>query len=172
MYAACQFRKEHRHPFLKERNMRKGLLDVVHSDVWEPSQTATFDGCRYYVLFIHDFSRHTWSYPMWKKSEVFGHFQRFKNEVEKAIGRHVRCLRSDGSKENFSDDFTVYLRKEGIQREFTCRHTPQQNAVTKRKNRHILEVARAMMNEKHMPKSYWAEAANTVVYLMKRGHAV
>ena len=25
-----------------------------------------------------------------------------------------------------------------------------------------------MMNEKHMPKSYWAEAAHTAVYLMNR----
>ena len=25
-----------------------------------------------------------------------------------------------------------------------------------------------MMNEKHMPNSYWAEAANTAVYLMNR----
>jgi hypothetical protein len=25
-----------------------------------------------------------------------------------------------------------------------------------------------MMNEKHMPKSYWAEAANTTVYIMNR----
>ena len=49
-----------------------------------------------------------------------------------------------------------------------CRHTPQQNGVAERKNRHILEVARAMLNEKHMPKSYWAKAANTAVYLMNR----
>ena len=34
--------------------------------------------------------------------------------------------------------------------------TPQQNHVAECKNRHILEVARAMLNEKHMPKSYWA----------------
>ena len=25
-----------------------------------------------------------------------------------------------------------------------------------------------MMNEKHMPKSYWAKAANTAIYLMNR----
>ena len=42
---ACQFGKQHRYPFPKERNVSKGLLDVVHSDVWGPAQTATFGGC-------------------------------------------------------------------------------------------------------------------------------
>ena len=105
---------------------------------------------------------------MKQKSEVFGHFQKFKAEVEKATGRHVRCLRSDGGKEYFSDEFSAYLRKEGVRREFSCRHTPQQNGVAERKNRHIVEVARAMMNEKNLPKSYWAKAANTTVYLMNK----
>ena len=41
---ACQFGKQHRHPFPKERNVSKGLLDVVHSDVWGPTQTTIFGG--------------------------------------------------------------------------------------------------------------------------------
>ena len=45
---------------------------------------------------------------------------------------------------------------------------PRQNGIVERKNRHIMEVARAMMNEKNLPKSYWEEAANTVIYLMNR----
>ena len=64
--------------------------------------------------------------------------------------------------------FTTYLRQEGIWQEFTCRHTPQQIGVVERKNRHILEVVRAMMNEKNLSKSYWAKAANIVVYLMNK----
>ena len=68
----------------KERNVSKGIMDVVHSDVWGPAHIATFCGCRYYVTFIDDFLRHSWIYPMQQKSEVFIHFQRFKNEVEKA----------------------------------------------------------------------------------------
>ena len=153
MCEACQFGKQRRHPFPKERNVSKGILDVIHSDVWGPAQTTTFGGCRYYVTFIDDFSRNTWIYPMKQKSEVFGHFQKFKAEVEKATGRHVHCLRSDGGKEYFSDEFSAYLRKEGIRREFSCRHTPQQNGVAEHKNCHV-EVARAMMNEKNLPKSY------------------
>ena len=42
---ACQFRKQHWHPFPKERNVSKGLLDVIHSDVWGMTQTAIFSGC-------------------------------------------------------------------------------------------------------------------------------
>ena len=37
-------------------------------------------------------------------------YSRFKNEVEKATSRHVRCLRSDGGKEYFLDDILVYSR--------------------------------------------------------------
>ena len=36
---ACQLGKQHRHPFSKKRNVRKGLLDVVHSDVWGPTNS-------------------------------------------------------------------------------------------------------------------------------------
>ena len=71
---ACQFGKQRRPPFPKEQHMSKGILDVVHSDVWGPAQVSTLGGCRYYVTFIDDFSRHTWIYPMRQKSEVFEHF--------------------------------------------------------------------------------------------------
>ena len=95
--------------------------------------------------------------------------QKLKNNVEKATSRHVWCLRLDGDKEYFSDTFAAYLRQEGIQQEFTYRHTPQQNGLAEQKNWHILKVARAMMNvKKNLPKSYWAKAVNTTVYLMNQ----
>ena len=34
---ACQFGKQHRQPFPKERNMNKGIPDVIHLDVWGPA---------------------------------------------------------------------------------------------------------------------------------------
>jgi hypothetical protein len=56
----------------------------------------------------------------------------------------------------------------GIRREYSCRYTPEQNGVAKRKNRSIVEVARAMLEEKSMPKFYWAEAVRTAVYIQNR----
>ena len=56
----------------------------------------------------------------------------------------------------------------GIQREFSCRYTSEQNGVAERKNRAIVEAARAMLEEKSLPKFYWAEAVRTAVYIQNR----
>ena len=61
-----------------------------------------------------------------------------------------------------------FLDEQGIKRQFTCRYTPQQNGVVERKNMHIVEVARSLMNEKDMPKYYQEEAIHTTVYIMNR----
>ena len=117
---------------------------------------------------MDDHTRKVWVYFMKSKGEVFGHFKSFKQMVEKEIGLHIKCLRSDGGGEYFSHEFSRFLAEQGVKRQFTCRYTPQQNGVDERKNRHIAEVARALMSGKDMPKYYWAKAVHLVVYI-KRG---
>ena len=76
------------------------------------------------------------------------------------------CLRSNGENEYFSGQLIGYLQTEGILREFSYKYMPQLNGVAKRKNRTIAEAARTMLEEQYMPKSYWAEAVSTTVYLL------
>ena len=45
---------------------------------------------------------------------------------------------------------------------------PEQNDVTERKNLSVVEEERAMLEEKSMPKFYWAEAVRTAVYIQNR----
>jgi transposase InsO family protein len=106
------------------------------------------------VSFIDDHTRRVWVYFMKEKSEVFTHFQNFRMLAEKQTGLQVKCLRSDGGGEYFSNEFITYLKMHGIQRQFTCKYTLQQNGVAERKNRHIAEVARALMADKSMPHHY------------------
>ena len=42
---------------------------------------------------------------------------------------------------------------------------PEQNDVAEHWNRTLVEVAKAMLEEKSMPKFYWAEAIQTAVYI-------
>ena len=43
-----------------------------------------------------------------------------------------------------------------------------QNGITERKNRTIVEAARAMLYDQEMPKFLWAEACSTTVYVQNR----
>ena len=70
------------------------------------------------------------------------------------MGRKIKCLRSDGGKQYFSSQFNGYLQQMGIRREFSCRYTPEQNGMADMKNRSVVEAARAMLEEKSLPKFY------------------
>jgi transposase InsO family protein len=120
------------------------------------------------VSFIDDHTRKVWVYFMKHKGEVFQHFLNFKAMVEKEKGVSIKCLRSDGGGEYFSNEFSEYLKEHGIQRKYSCSYSPQQNGVAKRKNKHIAEITHAMLNEKNLPNYFWVEAVATVVYIMNR----
>ena len=77
---ACQFGKQLRHTFAKERNVSKRPLQVIHSNVWGPTRIASLAGNTYYVTFIDDHTRKVWLYYMKAKSKVFQHFKHFKKQ--------------------------------------------------------------------------------------------
>ena len=110
----CQLGKQHRHPFLSERNVSKGLLDIIHSDVWGPTQTTTIGGCRYFVTFIDDYSRHTWICPMKSKSEVFSHFLKLNNRVENETNHKIRCLRLMVAKNTSQSSSRTFYKRRGF----------------------------------------------------------
>jgi transposase InsO family protein len=164
----CQLEKQARHPFLAQTtHVSSKPLEMIHSDVWT-TKTESIRGCRYYVRFIDEHTRKVWVYFMKHKGEVFQHFLNFKTMVEKEKGVSIKCLRSNGGGEYFSNEFNEYLKEHGIQRNYSCSYSPQQNGIVERKNRHITEIARAMLNEKNLPNYFWAEAIATVVYIMNQ----
>jgi transposase InsO family protein len=165
---ACQLGKQARHPFpTQTTHVSSKPLEMIHSDVWT-TKTESIGGCKYYVSFIDDHTRKVWVYFMKHKGEVFQHFLHFKAMVEKEKGVSIKCLRSDGGGEYFSNEFSEYLKEHGIQRKYSCSYSPQQNGVAERKNRHIAEITRAMLNEKNLPNYFWAEAVAIAVYIMNR----
>ena len=66
-----------------------------------------------------------------------------------------------------NNEFGNFISAQRILHQTTCPDTPQ-NGVAKRKNHHILEVARSLMYTMNVPKVLWSEAAMTTVYLIKR----
>jgi transposase InsO family protein len=105
---------------------------------------------------------------MKNRSELFSIFQIFRNMIKTQFAHKIRILHSDNAKEYMSHSFASYLSNKGIIHQTSCAHTPQQNGVAERKNRHLLDVARCLLSQMHVPKQFWTEAVLTACYLINR----
>ncbi|CAL2270573.1 unnamed protein product [Prunus armeniaca] len=165
----CQFGKQHREEFPRNQAQRATApLELVHVDLCGPMRNDSIAGNKYFMLLIDDFSRMTWVYFLRYKSDAFNCFRKFKAMTELQSGFKIKCLRSDRGGEFKSSEFDLFCEKEGIQRQFTLAHTPQQNGVVERKNKTVIEMAKSMLHEKKMPYFLWAEAVHTSVYILNR----
>lgn len=100
---SCQLRKCKWLSFYNSNRSSKFPLELIHSDVWK-SPISSMNDCRYYVVFIDNFSRYSWLYPMHHKSDVFNCFVNFKCLVENLFSRHIKQFQSDGE-ENIVPNF-------------------------------------------------------------------
>ncbi|GKG32936.1 ribonuclease H-like domain-containing protein, partial [Tanacetum coccineum] len=61
-----------------------------------------------------------------------------------------------------------FCELKGILRQLSVARNPQQNGVTKRSNRLLIEAARTMLADSKLPATFWAEAVNTACYVQNR----
>ena len=62
--------------------------------------------------------------------------------------------------------FKSYLAKEGIISQLSSPRTPQQNGVSKRRKKIILDMVRSMLNYSSLPESLWGYALETTIYIL------
>ena len=164
----CIKAKSHRVSYNISLNKCEKPFDLIHSDVWGPSPVDSVYGYRWFVLFIDDCTRMTWVYLLKRKDEVAEVFKMFYKMVQTQFGKIIRFFRSDNGGEFVNKILNSFFVDKGIIHETTCVGTPQQNGVAERKNRHILETARALLFENHVPQKFWDCAVTMAVYVINR----
>ena len=91
---------------------------------------------------------------MKEKSETSHIFQNFHKMIQTQFQTNIQVLRTDNARDFFNSVLGSYLQSNGIIHQSSCVDTPQQNGVAKRKNRHLLEVARSLLFSSHVPKRF------------------
>src|SRR5947208_12523200 len=104
-------------------------------------------------------------YLLKQKSEVTKCFQHFDSYVRTQFDKRIKVLRSDNETEYTNKEFGAYLSSQRIQHQTAC-SAPAQNGVVERKNRHLMEVARALIFQMNMPKYLWSDAVLTASHLI------
>jgi len=151
----CIFCKQHRENFLVEKSYKAWKpLEIVHSDICGSMQTPSIGGCNYSLTFIGDFTRKKWVYFLKHKSDAFGCFQQFKALLENQSGYSINILSTNKGSEYVSNEFLNFYKTHGIHKQFITRYTPRRNGVMEKKNITIMEMARSMMETKHLSNEY------------------
>ena len=141
-------------------------FELVHSDVWGPCRVVSLTRFWYFVTFVDDYSRTTWLCLMKNRSELFSHFRAFSAEIHTQFHVSVQNLRSDNAKEYMSEQLQSFMLHNGILHQTSYVDTLSQNGVVERKNRNLLETARALLFQMHVPKHFWANVVSTTCFLI------
>ena len=127
---ACKLGKSHALPFPLSDSQCTKPLELIHSNLWEPSPLLSNNGHRLYVIFVDDFSWFCWFYLLQSKSEVSTIFPIFKVFVENQFSTSIKAIQIDGATE-YKPLYYVF-HQHGIALRITCPYTSQQNGQAER----------------------------------------
>jgi len=149
----------------------------VHTGICGPFDVNSFNKERYFITFIDDYSRYGYVYLLHEKSQAVDALEIYLNEVERQLDRKVKVIRSDRGDEYYErydetrqhlGPFAKLLQKCGICVQYTMPGTLQQNGVSERRNRNLMDMVRSMLINSNLPISLWMYALKTTMYLSNR----
>ena len=129
-------------------------LQLVHSDIMGPINITSYDGRRYILTFVDDFTHSTIIYLMENKSEVLKHFQTYEAMVTAYFYSKISRFCCDNEKDYISNDIIELFRLKGIHHEYTIRYTPELNGFAERMNRSICDKARCLLMNSKLQKEF------------------
>lgn len=134
-----------RKPFGNVNRSSSTLLELIHIDICDLHGKLTRGGKRYFITYIDDFAKYASIYLLRIKEEALDKFKIFKAEVENVLNGKIKTLRNDRGGEYFNKYFDHFC--EDIIHQSTSPYTPQQNGITEWKNRTLLDMVNAMLEQ-------------------------
>lgn len=141
---------------------------MIHVDLWGLYSTSTFDGNKYFLTIVDDFSRMTWIFLLKHKYDVSMSIQLFLRFVKNQFAKTIKVIRTDNGTEFVNSVCETMFKEMGVIHQRSCPYTPQQNGVAERKHRHLLEVTRALRFQAKIPLKYWGHCVLAASHIINR----
>nr|GEX78604.1 ribonuclease H-like domain-containing protein [Tanacetum cinerariifolium] len=102
------------------------------------------------------------------EDETTGILKSFITRIENLVDHKVKVIRCDNGTVFKNREMNQFCEMNGILRQFSVARTPQQNGVTERRNRTLIEAARTMLADSKLLTNFWVEAVNTACYVQNK----
>nr|GEU97341.1 retrovirus-related Pol polyprotein from transposon TNT 1-94 [Tanacetum cinerariifolium] len=144
-------------------------LELFHMDLFGPSAVRSYEGNRYTLVIVDDYSRYTWTRFFKDKTEAFNQFEIFSKKIQNQLECTIVSIRTDHGRE-FDNEvrFGEFCNANGITHNFSAPRTPQSNGTVKIKNMTLQEMSRTMLNEQSLPQKFCCNVVDTSTYIINR----
>ena len=125
-------------------------------------------GKKYILVVVDDFTVYTWVVLLKDKAEAPEKMIHLCKKLQVKKGTVIARIKSDHRREFENTKLATFCNDQGTHQEFSSPKTPQQNGIVERKNRVVQEMARVMLHNKKMSKSFCGEAVNTACHTLNQ----
>ena len=164
---ACEIGKSTIKPF-PTATKPDNVLDIIVSDVCGLLPVKSFNGAIYFQTIIDVCSDYTEVKLLKSKDDTNQFVIQFVEMVKTQLKSKPKIFKSDNGGEYVNHKLTTYLQNKGIIFQNTVPHCPQQNGISERKNRTLMDATRTVMHNSGLPQTLWQEAIKNVIYTQNR----
>jgi hypothetical protein len=79
----------------KHKKINIGILEIIHTDIWDPFLIAYVDGYDSFITFTNDYSCYGYIYLIKERLEDLDKFKIFNAEVKNQHDIKIKIVRSD-----------------------------------------------------------------------------
>ena len=144
-------------------------LLLVYSGMGGPMSEPSRGGARYFGTFTEEFSCWTCVVFFNKMSDLPAEYEKWLTKVHLHTGNNNKVLRSDNGGEYVSTTVEALHVENSTTHQTTVPDMPQQNGVSKRLNRVLVEMTRIMLRHKDADQDLWADAIKPAVHMKNLG---
>ena len=129
-------------------------LELLHIDLMGPARVQSLGEKKYILVAVDDFTRYTWVMLLKDKDEALKKMIHVCKKLQVEKDTVIARIRSDHGREFENTELATFCNDQGTHQEFSSPMTPQHNGIVEWKNRVVQEMARVMLHNKKLPKSF------------------
>lgn len=81
----CPQARQTRLPFPLSQIKSSSIFDLIHVDTWKIFKTVIYNGYKYFLTIVDDYSRATWTFLLSTKSNAFSVLKSFLCMVDRNL---------------------------------------------------------------------------------------